>query len=159
MNHIMYKLATESDAKLLAEYRLRFAQELLGVQPPEKTAVLLNQLTNYFAKPFSESGCISFIASVGNEVAGIGTVHIRELPGNYKILSGKWGYIMNMYTVPAFRRKGICKGILQCLTDEASKYGVEAFELHATEEGEFVYKLSGFKLHQEPTYRKFIQSQ
>jgi GNAT superfamily N-acetyltransferase len=60
-----------------------------------------------------------------------------------------------MYTLPAYRRKGICKSILNLLDDEAQKYGITAFELHATPEGEKVYLQEGFVHHNEPTLRKF----
>ncbi len=63
---------------------------------------------------------------------------------------------MNMYTLPQFRRRGICAGILNELVKEGKKIGITAFELHATAAGEFVYKKNGFTIHQEPTYRKHI---
>lgn len=34
--------------------------------------------------------------------------------------------------------------------------GVTGFELHATKEGEMVYKQNGFVIHDEPTYRMII---
>ena len=94
------------------------------------------QLTDYFSKATVDGTCISFIAKSGNEIAGIGSVHIREMPGNFKNPSGKWGYIMNMYTVPEFRRFGICTAILKELIDASTKAGATAFELHATESGQ-----------------------
>jgi predicted acetyltransferase len=78
------------------------------------------------------------------------------MPGNFKNPSGKWCYIMNMYTVPAFRRNGICKNILNLLVKEGKKNGYYAFELHATKEGEKVYIQEEFVHHEEPTLRKFI---
>jgi predicted acetyltransferase len=83
-------------------------------------------------------------------------VHLRHLPGNFKNPTGKWGYIMNMYTVPEHRRKGVCKGILDELVKHATSAGITAFELHATPEGELVYSRNGFAPHNEPTYRKFL---
>lgn len=96
-------------------------------------------MTEYFSKAIQDNTCISFIAKCDEDVAGIGSVHLREMPGNFKNPSGKWGYIMNMYTVPEFRRKGICKNILNLLVEEGKKYGYYAFELHATNDGEKVY--------------------
>lgn len=63
---------------------------------------------------------------------------------------------MNMYTVPRYRRKGICKTILHLLEEEGEKSGIAAFELHATEEGKKVYTQEGFVHHIEPTLPKFI---
>jgi len=113
-------------------------------------------MTDYILEAIPENKCISFIAKCNGEIAGIGAVQIRVQPGNFKNPSGKWGYIMSMYTLPAYRRKGICKGILNALTEEAARHGITAFELHATETGALVYEQTGFKIHPEPTYRKYL---
>lgn len=81
---------------------------------------------------------------------------VRQHPGSFKNASGRVGYLMNMYTRPAYRRRGICKQLLNLLTEDARLLGITAFELHATPDGEFVFKQEGFKLHGEPTYRKYI---
>ena len=156
MNKITYHKAAIEDVPVLAEYRTRFAIELKGERSSEVVNDLKKQLTDYFSKAVVDGTCISFIAKSGNEIAGIGSVHIREMPGNFKNPSGKWGYIMNMYTVPEFRRCGICTAILKKLIDVGTKAGVTAFELHATESGQAVYLRNGFELHKEPTLRKYL---
>lgn len=156
MAGITYHKATVEDAKTLVEYRVRFAIELKGERPSEVVNELKQQLTDYFLKATADCTCISFIAKSGNTIAGIGSVHIREMPGNFKNPSGKWGYIMNMYTVPEFRKQGICTAILKLLIDEGKKAGVTAFELHATDSGEKVYLKNGFEFHKEPTLRKYL---
>lgn len=154
--NISYHKAKLDDVSTLVENRILFALELSGKQNEESISLLRQQITNYFAKAIEENTCISFIAKHEGIVAGIGSMHIREMPGNFKNPSGKWAYIMNMYTVPEFRRKGVCKGILNLLIEEGKKYGISAFELHATKDGEPVYTKEGFHLHKEPTLRKFI---
>lgn len=147
------------DVKTLTEYRIRFAIELNGEQTKEKTELLRKQMTNYFSKATADNCCISIIAKRKNEIAGIGSVHLREMPGNFKNPSGKWGYIMNMYTVPEHRRKGVCSEILNRLIEEVKHYGITAFELHATRDGDSVYRKNGFELHHEPTLRKIMHEQ
>lgn len=156
-NLITYHKATPDDVSILVENRILFATELAGSIEEFVVQSLRKQMLQYFAKATVDNSCISVIAKCDGAVAGIGSVHIREMPGNVKNPSGKWGYIMNMYTVPEHRRKGICKGIVNALVEEASKFGVTGFELHATPEGEMVYKQEGFVQHKEPTYRKFVK--
>ncbi|MGL4598217.1 MAG: GNAT family N-acetyltransferase [Bacteroidia bacterium] len=145
-----------ADIAVLVEMRIAFALELSGPQPNEAIDALRKQLTGFFSEAIPNQISVSFIARFDGEVAGIGTVQIRQQPGNFKNPSGKWGYVMNMYTIPAFRRKGICKAILLTLLDEAKRMGVTAFELHATKEGEYVYAQNGFKIFEEPTYRQYL---
>ncbi len=157
MSNINYHKATINDISALVDNRILFALELSGEQNEEVIQSLRSQMTKYFSKATLENSCISFIAKCDGRVAGIGSVHIREMPGNFKNPSGKWGYIMNMYTIPEYRRKGICKNILNLLVEEGNKYGVNAFELHATADGEKVYIQEGFIHHNEPTLRKFTE--
>jgi GNAT superfamily N-acetyltransferase len=155
MHMFTYHKAGPEDIQTLVHYRILFALELTGEQPHEAIESLRNQMTIYFAKATADESCISFMAMCNGEVAGIGSVQFREQPGNFKNPSGKWGYIMNMYTVPEFRRRGISTKILELLLKEGRNKGVTAFELHATRAGEPVYQKNGFEVHKEPTYRKF----
>lgn len=154
--NITFHKATIEDVTTLVDNRILFALEFSGDQSEENIQSLRNQMTNYFSKAILDNTCISFIAKCGEVVAGIGSVHLRDMPGNFKNPSGKWGYIMNMYTIPSFRRKGVCKNILNLLVEEGKKYGITAFELHATKEGEKVYSQEGFELYHEPTFRKLM---
>jgi predicted acetyltransferase len=148
--------ATINDCETLANYRIRFALELKGDQSSEIIEQLRLQLSHYFKTSISDGSCISFLASSNSEVVGIGSLMHRIQPGNFSNPSGHWGYIMNMYTVPEFRKQGVCKAILKALVEEGSKEGITAFELHATPTGEKVYLKNGFMIHREPTLRKFI---
>lgn len=155
MNQISYRRAEQPDVPILTEYRIRFALELSGPQAEEKVIQLRRQLSDYFNHTMNKD-CISVIAECEGEVAGIGSVMLRQTPGNFRNPSGKWGYIMNMYTNPAFRRHGVCRNILNLLVKLANEQGATAMELHATKEGEMVYTKEDFVLHSEPTYRKFL---
>ncbi len=157
MSEITYHKATEMDVADLVENRIAMALELSGTQTIEKINALREQMTVFFKEATGNGICISILARCGEEVAGIGTLHTRQLPGNFKNPSGKWGYVMNMYTVPKFRRRGICKKILNDLVEEGKLVGVGAFELHATKEGAFVYEQCGFEVFPEPTYRRVLK--
>jgi predicted acetyltransferase len=155
--NITFHKATSKDASILAENRILFALELSGEQSQEIIDALKIHMEDYFSKATTDNTCISYIAKCDGIVAGIGSVHLREMPGNFKNPSGKWGYIMNMYTLSDYRRKGICKGILNLLVEEGMKYGITAFELHATKDGEKVYLQENFIHHNEPTLRKYMR--
>ncbi len=133
--NITFHKATFDEISILVDYRIRFALELTGEQPEDKIEALKIQMKNFFSKAIAENTCISFIAKCDDNVAGIGSVHFREMPGNFKNPSGKWGYIMNMYTLPEYRRKGVCKGILNALVEEGKKKWNYRFELARNKKG------------------------
>ena len=154
----IHKMGLE-DVQNFINLRLRFALELSGEKRENLILQLRQQFEYYFNKATPAQTLISFCAMCEGECVGIGSMLIREQPGNFKNLNGKWGYIMNMYTLPQFRRIGICQSILNSLVEEAKNLGVEALELHATPEGEKVYLPNGFQLHTEPTYRKYLKNE
>jgi GNAT superfamily N-acetyltransferase len=82
-------------------------------------------------------------------------MEIHQQPGNFRNPSGRKGHIMNMYTMPGYRNRCICTTILNKLQETAKEMGITCFELHATKLGEPVYVKNGFKMHGEPTYRKY----
>lgn len=155
MSDIVYYKAGVTDAEILAQYRILFILEFLGTQPQSEVDNLHKEFKKYFEETIAEGSCIAYIAKSGDQIAGHGVLVYRRQPGNFKNPSGKVGYIMNMYTIPSFRRKGICTTILKALMDEARTNGITAFELHATQDGEPVYIKNNFYKHSEPTYRKY----
>ena len=155
MGAIEYYQATEDDAALMADYRVQFLAELLGQQKDELVQELIQNLEQYFRAAINSSNYIGWLAKDGDEVVSVGGMAIRTQPGNFKNPSGRTGYIMNMYTVPAYRKRGICKNILDRLIETGKRMGISAFELHATKDGEPMYQKNGFIIHGEPTYRKY----
>lgn len=153
MLHIDYILADETHIPIIIDCRIRFLTDLLGTQTEEATAALKESLENYLPAALHNKHYICWIALHEGVVAGIGGMAVRTNPGSFKNLSGKAGYIMNMYTVPAYRKNGICAAIVNKLVATGRELDIHSFELHATKEGEPVYRKNGFKLHDEPTYR------
>jgi predicted acetyltransferase len=156
MEGITYSRATISDLQTIIDLRLIFAIEFSGPQTSESIQNFKNHNQDYIQRSIQNNSFIAYLAKIGNEIAGMGGLVIREQPGNFRNPSGKVGYLFNMYTFPKFRRKGICSELLRLLLEEAGSMGIMAFELHASEEGESVYKQNGFAKHPEPTYRKYI---
>lgn len=159
MNSIVYRQADVSDLALLVRSRVDFMNSFWGDTYSHKEPELAAHLAAYFMKHLVSGDYVSFLAFCGEEFAGVGGMHIREMPGGYRNMTGRVGYIMNMFTIPAYRRKGICKAILDQLIATGKQAGIHLFELHATADGEKVYPQTGFKLHNEPTYRLFIENQ
>lgn len=157
MPDIVYTRATSADYLMVTDMRKEFAECLLGPQSPETDALLKASQEAYFKREL-DANYICWYATVDGIIASIAGVVIRTQPGSIKNPSGIWGYIMNVYTRPAFRRMGLSRQIIKLLLESASEKGARAFELHATPEGEQLYQQEGFKLHKEPTYRMFVEA-
>jgi GNAT superfamily N-acetyltransferase len=151
-----FRKATVSDIPTMVDYRIDFMEEFLGKQPEEKVMELKTYLRNYFKEAIVSGAYVCYLALDEGYVAGMGGIVFREQPGSFKNPSGRVGYLMNMYTVPSYRKKGICSRILEQLIEEGKQRGLVAFELHATKDGEPVYQKRDFKFHTEPTYRRYL---
>lgn len=154
MKDIRYRLASLSDIEIITEMRIAFLSELNGKPDTASEQLLRASLHTYFTRSIPEQSFICCLAETENEVVGIGAVVLRQRAGHFKNPEGKEGYIMSMYTKPAFRKRGISGNILRRLISEAKLLGTNYFELHATAEGEPLYIKNGFLKHNEPTYRK-----
>ena len=53
--------------------------------------------------------------------------------------------LMNMYTVPGFRRRGIARALVTALIDEARQHGATEISLDATVAGRPLYRAPGFR--------------
>lgn len=90
-----------------------------------------------------------FVARVAVDATGAvvgcgGLVAVQKppSPGNH---SGREAYIMNLYTVPEWRGRGVAARIFAALVAEARAAGAELLRLHATEDGRSIYARAGFR--------------
>ncbi len=156
MEPIEYVFAAREDIDLMVESRLDFLISFNPKYAKEDAGELRESLRIYFEKSLNKGEYISWIAKSGSEFAGIGGMVIYKRPGNFLVSDGITGYIINMYTVPQFRKLGIATAILNKLVESGKDLGVSFFELHASQQGEPIYLKQGFHLHNQPTYRKWL---
>src|SRR4051812_22223238 len=104
MQNATFILATPEDTGIVIDCSIAFSDEFVGKQLPAIENELRERLRTYFDKELNEN-YICWYAREGEEVAAIGGLVLRDGPGNLKNPSGRWGYIMSVYTIPHFRRK------------------------------------------------------
>jgi len=81
----------------------------------------------------------------GELIASIGLV-IHSVPPSPHNLVGRVGYIMNLVTLPAHRRKGIAEALLGHVLGVVRSEGVLVASLHATQVGRGIYERAGFEI-------------
>ena len=57
---------------------------------------------------------------------------------------GKCAYLMNIYTRPQFRRKGVGEAVVRWLAGQALQLGISKIYLESSEAGLGLYKRLGF---------------
>ncbi|MFL6123003.1 GNAT family N-acetyltransferase [Actinophytocola sp.] len=84
----------------------------------------------------------------GVAACGVGAVEQR-LPGP-RAHNGRVGQVYGVVTDPGYRRCGHSRAILECLLGWFRERGVARVDLHASREGEPLYRALGFVDHPEP---------
>jgi hypothetical protein len=155
-NKLAIRRASSADIGTIIEYRIIFLSETYGIPTPEKELRLRKSLQEYLERSVENNSFISWIADYENKPVGFSGMVIREQPGNFEIPEGRTGYILNMFTLKDFRNNGICKMLFQKLLGEASLFNLEKIELHATVDGEPVYRQFGFTGPHDKALEKII---
>ena len=80
----------------------------------------------------------------GAIVAGAGVV-IAAWPGSPEDQSPRRGWILNVYTEPEFRRRGIARRLMDTLIEWCRAEGFGSVALHASDSGRALYEQVGFR--------------
>ncbi len=137
------------DVDLLTTYRMAYLAEMQGERSEEYQQQLKTELNQYFSQALAENRFFAFLAELNGEILSFGAMVIKKIPGDFNQSLYLEGDILNMYTVPFARRKGISAMILQELLNEALRRGISKVSLHTSKDGEKLYRKFGFA---EPVY-------
>ncbi|MCP4544131.1 MAG: GNAT family N-acetyltransferase [Chloroflexi bacterium] len=144
-DEVTIRQATVADISNLVRLR-RAMFKAMGFDDPAQLAAASAAAAEYFAENIPTGGFYGWLAisSTDGEAIGSGSVVIDQHPPGPNNLSGRIGYIMNMVTVPRYRRQGIGRRVMQAMVEWLAEQGVHRITLHATEMGRSVYENLGF---------------
>lgn len=149
LSRIQIREIGSDEVELLTNYRMDYLTEMQGERSEEYQQKLKNELNQYFSEALAENRVFAFLAEQNGEILSFGAMVLKKIPGDFNQSSYLEGDIMNMYTVPFARRKGISALILQQLLNEALRRGISKVSLHTSKDGEKLYRKFGFS---EPVY-------
>lgn len=99
---------------------------------------------NYYEKALPEGLHTAYLVYDKARIVGAGGVSFYSVMPTYHNPTGEKAYIMNMFTNPNYRRKGIAMDVLDLLVKEAKSRGVKQITLEATQLGRPLYEKYGF---------------
>ena len=141
---ITIRQATVDDIADLVRLR-RVMFESMGVDDPVQLEAADRAAAAYFSDAIPRREFHGWLAATpaGEAVGSGGAVTDRHPPGPSN-LSGRTGYVMNVVTVPAYRRRGIARRVMQAILRWLKEQGIQHVTLHATEAGRPLYRELGF---------------
>jgi GNAT superfamily N-acetyltransferase len=85
-----------------------------------------------------------FITTDGGVAAGAG-LWLLDWPAGILGTEPFRGYILNVYTEPAFRKRGYARRLVEAIMAHCTAEGIRVIGLHSSMEGRSVYEALGFK--------------
>ena len=136
--------ATADDICELTRLRKAYLLEDYGSLPGETIKMIEDSLPGYFHSHLDRD-IFAFVCRDGGHIVSCCLLYVSKKPANPSFVSGRTGTVMNVYTEPEYRRKGIAGGLVRLLLAEAENLGLDYVELKATDSGYGLYKSLGFE--------------
>jgi ribosomal protein S18 acetylase RimI-like enzyme len=152
LEQITIRPATLADIPDLVRLR-RLMFESMGYDDAERLDAADEAARTYFYESIPTGAFYGWLAVTpdGKPVSSGGAVIDRHPPGPSN-LSGQSGYIMNMSTVPAYRRRGLARRMMRTILVWLQDRGIEKITLHASDMGRPLYEQVGFVDSNEMRY-------
>ena len=138
------RLATPEDANAMARLRVALLQDTGELQESSELQAFVDLSAQYFVEAITDHSYVGWVAEDEAQLVGMGGVNVfRRLPYPANPAGEEW-YLLNMYTLPAYRGLGIGSAITRAATAHAEAMGVHRVWLDTTDEGRPVYAKAGF---------------
>ena len=141
--------AAEADIASLAYQRAAMFRDM-GVLAPHLFEPLVDESRRYLPDAMRAGEYIGWVATdaTGAIVAGAGLQLRRMLPrpaeDGGELIHGPQALVLNVYTEPPWRRRGLARLLMQELLSWTAENGVQSVVLHAAPEARPLYEQLGF---------------
>lgn len=123
----------------LVDMRMLFLREDGKDVSEEQFCKIEENLPSYFEKHIDKD-CFAFGAYDHERIVSVALLLTMEKPSNLRFMTGRIGEVLNVYTIPEYRRQGIATRVMQMLLDFAKEKNLDFVELKATKNGYPLYK-------------------
>ncbi len=134
------------DLPLLMEWRIRVLRDVFSIPDDVDTTSLEQANCQYYKQHLREDShmaCFARKKGTGVIVGCGGICYQEEMPSPDNN-SGSCGYLMNIYTLPEYRKLGVGREIVKFLIRDAKHRGVEKIYLESSDSGRQLYQELGF---------------
>lgn len=141
---LTYRAAGLADLDLLTETRIQVLRAANGLGEEEDLTFVALMSREYYEKALADGSHRAYLVFDGSAFVGAGGISYYRVMPTVHNPTGWKAYIMNMYTDPKYRRRGIATKTLDLLVGDAKSRGISHISLEATDEGRFLYERYGF---------------
>lgn len=139
-----YKRAMLENIEELVRTRILVLRAANKLSDDVDMSLVEKETCAYYKRALETGEHIAYLVYDNGTFIGAGGVSFYQVMPTYHNPSGKKAYIMNMYTAPEYRRRGIAFHTLDLLVKAAKEQGVSQIALEATDMGRPLYEKYGF---------------
>ena len=126
------------------DMRMALFRELGEISNNEDITELITSTRHYFTANIGEN-LLCWGIIVDEKIVSVASLCLFSRIPYKENLSGKEGYILNVYTLPEYRGEGMAKALINTIINYAKTNNLTKLWLNSSEEGERVYKNYGFE--------------
>ena len=146
--------ASPDDAGIIAWHRVRMFQDM-GLVPKELFESFRTKALDRLAGALASGDYLGWLVSqpeLSQEIIAGAGVMLRKVPpfpirhknGGIRIAEGRQGLIVNVFTEPEWRRRGIAKVLMKTVIAWSREQNLDGLVLHASNDGRALYDQLGF---------------
>ena len=122
----------------------------MGEGTVEELDRMVEAATPWLARALANGSYRHWLAINGSGcVAGGGGVLLSPWPANPHDPCTERAVILNVYTEPESRRRGVARQVMTAILEWTKAYGLRGVNLHASDEGRHLYEMLGFQATNE----------
>ena len=141
---IVIRRASLEDLELLIQTRVQVLRAANRLSDAVDMTEVARESRRYYLHALEAGTHTALLAFDGEHFVGAGGISYYEVMPTYHNPTGRKAYVMNMYTAPEYRRRGIARRTLELLVRDARERGIEEITLEATDMGRPLYESFGF---------------
>jgi GNAT superfamily N-acetyltransferase len=150
MSNYLIRRATVRDAAVIAAHRVAMFNDMGHIRTADLADRLLTASTAALSEVLRDGTYVGWLAVDADRrvIAGAGAHFKPQLPrishGGRHVSAGPVPLVVNVYTDPQWRRRGVARALMKELMEWAMACGYDRVVLHASDAGKSLYESLGF---------------
>jgi GNAT superfamily N-acetyltransferase len=132
------------DLDVLVRLRLELLREVGDLTNDASAATVAEANRRYLSEKMPKGDFVAWIAETDSRIVGTSGLVFLQGPPEEGNVSGREAYVMNMYTTPDWRGKGVATALTREVIDFVRGTDATRIWLRTTEDGKHIYEKAGF---------------
>src|SRR6266516_6844505 len=141
---VSIRRASLEDVERLVDLRLALERESGHLTQEAMLADVRRATRQYFLEALPAEAILVWVAEADGTIVATSGLIFFQKQSSERNMTGLEAYLLNMYTVPAWRRQGIATKPLRTLIACAKQRQAHRIWMYATRDGRPIYERAGF---------------